>query len=182
MAIIDPTTPGELWYPIPSLPGYQLSSDFRVRRPTKKHDRADGIRDGWFYYSLNRSGPGYKEFKVMSRGRRGTYQLHRVVAEIFLGSIPEGMMVLHRDDNKENNFPSNLYFGNCSDNGFDSYRNGHQKAGEESGKNRLTAGQVREMRDLLSGGWSLKRLSRRFGCSIRTVGRVRDRISWRQLT
>ena len=31
MAIVDPTTPGELWYDIPSRPGYQFSSEFRVK-------------------------------------------------------------------------------------------------------------------------------------------------------
>ena len=70
----------------------------------------------------------YGHYTVQLRGR--TKMVHRLVAESFIGPAPEGKpLVLHWDDDKNNNRVSNLRWGTQSDNIQDSVRNGsHSKA------------------------------------------------------
>lgn len=58
----------------------------------------------------------------LGRGKR--YRIHILVLEAFVSPRPEGMIGLHRDDNKANNNVENLYWGTYSDNAFDAVRNG----------------------------------------------------------
>lgn len=75
------------------------------------------------------------------RGQPGTGQktrtFHSLLADAFLGPRPEGMMVLHRDDNRHNNTLKNLYYGTPSDNNHDAVRNGknHQANKETCPRN-----------------------------------------------
>ncbi|MBB0990059.1 hypothetical protein G6009_00955 [Dietzia sp. SLG510A3-30A2] len=50
--------------------------------------------------------------------------VHKLVAEAFIGPCPEGALVLHFDDDRSNNHVENLRYGTHGDNRFDSVRNG----------------------------------------------------------
>ena len=52
------------------------------------------------------------------------HKVHHLVAEAFICPRPEGLLCLHRDDDKLNNTPENLYWGTQSQNQKDSMRNG----------------------------------------------------------
>lgn len=61
----------------------------------------------------------------LSRGGQATNRMfHVLLAEAFIGPRPDGHYVLHRDDDKENNSLSNLYYGTPRQNNLDSVRNG----------------------------------------------------------
>ena len=53
---------------------------------------------------------GYATVKArsISENRRKTFLVHRLVYEAFMGPIPKGMWVNHKDGNKLNNHISNL--------------------------------------------------------------------------
>jgi hypothetical protein len=52
---------------------------------------------------------GYKRIKLYNNfGKRKSYRVHDVVAICFLGDLPAGMEVNHKDGNKWNNRPENL--------------------------------------------------------------------------
>lgn len=128
MAVYDPTTPGEIWYPIPSLPGYELSSDLRVRSfrllGQAKGGVYGGLSDRWRPISIYPLRSGHLAFHVRIDGKARTVYLHHVVAEFAYGPTPPGLMILHRDDDKTNNLASNLGFGTQAINVADQRRNG----------------------------------------------------------
>lgn len=51
---------------------------------------------------------GYPSFTRVVAGRRRATTAHRFIFEFFHGPIPEGLVVNHKDGNKENNKLSNL--------------------------------------------------------------------------
>lgn len=133
MAEFDLTKP-EVWYPIPSLPGYEISSHYRVGSRwtnfgiTKKErrilriQRTDAKRGSRPYISVRMpDDDGRKRHQTIRH-------ICRMVAEVAHGPCPPGKMVLHRDDNPENNHPSNLYYGDKRDNMLDAIRNGKWRA------------------------------------------------------
>lgn len=68
---------------------------------------------------------GYHEVCLHAGGRRQRVKVHKVVALSFIGEPPEGKpFVLHRDDDKDNNYWTNLYYGDGSDNQRDAVDNG----------------------------------------------------------
>lgn len=77
---------------------------------------------------------GYTQFKVSVDGVIFEWLLHRLVCEAFHGPpTPETPYALHRDGNPSNNTADNLYWGNQSQNNYDTVRHGkHFNASKES--------------------------------------------------
>ncbi len=65
---------------------------------------------------------------------------HRVAYELYVGSIPKGMLVLHRCDNPRCVNPEHLFLGTPLDNTTDMIRKGRNasQAGETNGYAKLT--------------------------------------------
>ena len=54
-------------------------------------------------------------------------KVHKLVYLTWIGNIPNGLQINHKDDDKNNNHYSNLYVGTQSDNIQDCIRNKHRK-------------------------------------------------------
>lgn len=57
-------------------------------------------------------------------GVRRHFKIHQLVMLAFVGPCPEGLEVLHWDDNPENNQLGNLRYGTRAENQLDAVRNG----------------------------------------------------------
>lgn len=55
---------------------------------------------------------GYLRVKMNNR----SYEIHRLVSKFYLGDMPKGLCVNHKDGNKLNNNPSNLEYITISEN------------------------------------------------------------------
>lgn len=67
---------------------------------------------------------GHLALRLWSDGTPTNALLHRLVCEAFHGPPPEGKpWALHKDDDKSNNTPENLYWGTRRDNQRDAVRN-----------------------------------------------------------
>jgi hypothetical protein len=180
MAIFDPTTPDEVWYPIPSCPGYQLSSDWRVRKfrdvgPRSRFGKWRPIVVGWLKI-------GYKYFHYYEPDRQSNIYLHHVVAELIYGSTPSGQRIRHYDDDKGNNFPSNLCFGTQSENLHDAVRNGCVKVGEARHDTKLSSEAVRDIRRRVALGIETQaEIGSDYGLDQRAVWQIKERLRWRHL-
>lgn len=63
---------------------------------------------------------GYKRVKMNNKN----IQIHSIIAELFLGERPQGLVVNHIDGNKLNNHPSNLEYVTIAENIYHSIENG----------------------------------------------------------
>ena len=95
----------EIWKEI--RPGIEVSSKGRVRRYVEGHRDGDG-------------------YLCVSGGKRGArrWTIHSLVAEAFLGPRPSGLVVRHRNDDKDDNSVENLAYGTRKENAKDAKTNG----------------------------------------------------------
>lgn len=80
---------------------YQISSHGRLksfRRCKEGYILSQNNQDGWYFTVV----------LVNEDGVHHTRRIHRLVAEAFIGKIPPGYHVHHKDDNKQNNHVENL--------------------------------------------------------------------------
>ncbi len=80
---------------------YQISSYGRLKSFRK-------CKEGYICSNNNRMGWYFTVNLFDEKGIRYTKRIHRLVAETFIGRIPPGYHVHHKDDNKQNNSVDNL--------------------------------------------------------------------------
>jgi len=113
------------WYAIPGVLGLELSGDLGFRGPggvrRTRHDR-NGRPCGEAMRSSAHATQG--------RPRKRRVLLHLAVMSVVLDrELAPGEMVCHKDDDKRNNWPENLYLGDARSNAADSVRNGRRPTG-----------------------------------------------------
>lgn len=108
-------------------------------------------------------------------GNRRRY-VHRLVLDAFAGpaSFP-GAEGRHLDGDPSNNRIENLAWGTRQQNSDDKQRHGRQSRGDTSGRRKLTAAQVNEIRDSRD---HVAVLAARFGVSQRHVQKLRNGSYW----
>lgn len=83
--------------------GNVLSLDFKHKKKSKL------LKKGKFE-------SGYLRVCLYKNGKRKLLRVHRLVYEAFVGDIPDGMTINHKDENKENNCLENLELLTVKDN------------------------------------------------------------------
>ena len=106
-------------------------------------------------------------------------KVHHLVAEAFIGPRPEGMLCLHRDDDKLNNTPENLYWGTQKQNQQDCIKNGHRpsQSGEANHNAKLDEDAVRAIR---AAQGTCKAIGKQYGVSPMTVSLIKRGKLWSQ--
>ena len=124
----------ETWKPVIGWPEYEVSSLGRVRSLKRKNPKIlTNTLTNWGYHRVG-----------LCIGKASyTRKVHILVAEAFIGPRPNGLWCLHRDGNKLNNIPSNLYWGTHQDNVNDAMHHGTHIALR---RRKLTPKQVVEIR------------------------------------
>jgi len=107
--------PGEVWKPIPEFPKYEVSNLGRVKhwhKIMKVHFRPDG----------------YSQIQISRDGMIYHKRLHALICAAFNGPPPfADAKALHRDDDRTNNNPNNLYWGTPKQNSIDAVVNKRYK-------------------------------------------------------
>ena len=159
----------ERWYPVPGVPGLELSGDLRFRGP-------EGIRKlrhnskGRPYVLANRASRTTGD----GRHRQRMVMVHRAVMGVVLGRVlAPDELVCHRDDDPRNNWQGNLYVGDRLSNAADSRRNGRQRAGERHPLAKLSDEQVHRVRLGLARGERGIDLARAYGVHRSTISRIK---------
>lgn len=103
-------------------------------------------------------------------GRRGKFAfVHRLVYEAFIGEIPSGCVVRHKDGDATNNDVENLCIGTQKDNIHDIYA-----YGRKCGSGKLFAEDVAEIRKRLLTGARSCDLAREFNVSQQTIYNIKS--------
>lgn len=121
----------------------------------------------------------------------GEYEgAHRWAYRLFIGSIPEGLYVLHRCDTPSCVNPRHLFLGTALDNNRDRARKGRNAVpaahlhpetvrGERNGRALIKEDVAR---GILQARGSRASVASRFGVSLHIVKSIRGRRTWRHLT
>lgn len=91
-----------LWKQIKGYEGlYEVSNTGKVRSMNYSHT-------GKVKELSPRNNRGYLMVDLHKEGKRKQFRVHRLVVEAFIGEIPKGLIVNHKDENKHNNNVENL--------------------------------------------------------------------------
>lgn len=118
------------WRDIPSEPGYQVTSDGRVRSVTRVVRTTNNQRRTYRGREL-RPGRTASGHLTVACGRGNSRSVHVLVLEAFVGPRPEGMEGLHGNGKSEDNRLKNLRWGTRSENLIDNVKHGKALLTEE---------------------------------------------------
>lgn len=104
--------------------------------------------------------------------------VHQLVADAFIGPIPAGLIINHKDGVSTNNNPENLEYVTDRQNKDHAIAMGLYAHGERSATAKLDGSKVREIRRRLLGGESRSNLAREFGVTHINIGYIARRETW----
>lgn len=132
--------------------------------------------DGCWEWNRRRDKDGYGQLTIKGR----PYGAHVVSYVIHAGDVPPNMFVLHKCDNPPCCNPEHLFLGTHDDNVRDRDSKGRQAHGEGHGRAKLTADDVRQIRQLRSTERrTFKSLSEQFGVSTALISNIVNGHLWR---
>lgn len=172
----------EVWRPVVGYEKfYSVSSIGRVRNDVdRKHTFAGKI------LKLGKHSGGYSCVNLSVNGRRSTKTVHSLVVKAFIGDIPSGFEVNHRNGIKTDNRVENLEIVTPSENqkhltyvlGCDRIPP-EPRFGERHPHSKFTDAQILEMRQLWSTGKFVQReIAEMFGTGQTVVGKIVRRVAW----
>jgi hypothetical protein len=151
---------------------YEVSDQGRIRR-MRKH-KEPKIKEAMFIGK-----DGYKRVYLWKNNKSKAFLIHRLVAQAFIGNIPKGLIVNHKDGIKTNNFSYNIEYTTHSGNLSHAYRIHLRRSGEQHFWSKLTEIQVREMLKLnKETGIGCRRLSKRYNVSTSTIKLILNGTNW----
>lgn len=163
-----------MWKPVLGFEGvYEVSDTGEVKRVVGYMRRYEIILKAKLDHH------GYKRVTLSTNCSPTTHSVHKLVAEAFLGPMPEGMTVNHKDCNKHNNIPDNLEYLSRLENTKHAMRNGRISL---SGA-KLNEDQVRAIRArYVPRTNSSLILATEYGVTRRTICRLFDGTNWRHIS
>lgn len=169
----------EEWRAIPGFEEYEISNRGRVKSLARivshpRHPNGMKIRERILKAYLGEVG-----YLVVTFYNRPVY-IHRLVALVFIGHIPDNMVVNHKDGNKENNVLGNLEIATPLQNVNHAIQMGLMDTrGEANGCAKITADNARDI--LRSSGKSQAALATEFGVCQSHISKIRSRDRWKHL-
>ena len=119
---------------------------------------------------------GYGTTRLTSQGKR-LLHVHRLMWTLSVGTIPQGLHVLHHCDNRICVNPAHLFLGTNQDNIADKRRKGRGARGTAIGHGKLTEQQVYAIR-ALQGTMTQGTIGAMFGVSHALVSDIHRRKAW----
>ena len=126
-------------------------------------------------WTASKDAKGYARFST--GGRKGkSHSAHRTAYELWVGQIPDNLVVRHKCKNKDCVNPEHLETGTQVDNEADKVRDGTTNRGERCGTAKLTNEQVADIRRRV--GQKGVELAKEFGVSKATISQILSATTW----
>jgi hypothetical protein len=107
---------------------------------------------------------------------------HRAAYEVYVGPIPQGLVVRHTCDNPTCcNYRKHLLVGTVQQNVRDAVERDLHPIGERQGCAKLTEAQVRVIRSMAFEIFSYDAVAQLLGCKLGTIFRVYRRKNWKHV-
>lgn len=158
--------------------GQSLSERPRVPATDRFWAQIDRSGNCWEWQSHVGKVDGYGRFGL---ARHHTVLAHRYAYELTYGAIPKGLHVCHRCDNRKCVRPDHLFLGDDWDNMGDCAAKDRIAHGERSASARLTADQVRIIRQRRAAGAKLEELACEFSVRRSTIADAVHGRTWRRV-
>lgn len=121
---------------------------------------------------------GYGRFKFQGK----MIKAHRFSYLLYIGDIPENMLILHSCNNRACVNPEHLLLGNHTQNMQHRQESNRQVQGEKHHQAKLTDKKVKEIRKLYSSQKiSQKKLSEKYNIGTTQISRIINNQNWRNL-
>lgn len=150
----------------------------RARRPTAD-ERFDSklvrMPNGCIEWAGSRTSRGYGQF---SPTRVINIRAHRYAWARVHGTIPSGLNVCHRCDNRACVNTAHLFLGTHADNMRDMTAKNRQAYGERNGQSKLTAAQALAIRQRISAGEKKRTLAREYGVDGKLIHMISNGMKW----
>ena len=172
--------------PIPNFPDYfadELGNIYGSRKPGPNNHHWDTPR-----LLKPRLKKGlYRQVVLYKNGKAFNMNVHRLVLETFVGSIPEGMICCHGANGVSDNSLPNLYYATYRQNALDKVRDGTDCRGEKHWKRILSEREVLAIRAMYASDTTkshkmrritFKSLAAQFGVSHYCISDIVSRKSW----
>lgn len=179
---IIPVNEIEIWKPVVGYEGlYEVSSRGKLRRIGPWKWRGKTISPPPRIHS-DKLCADYVTVAVTKDGKRRSRILHRLVAESFLGPIPEGKEVNHIDGDRTNNRPSNLEYVTPQENADHAVRLGLRQWGDRVKTSSITNIDASEIKWLIQKGIPQKEIENIYKPSKWCLKHMISGRSWRKIT
>lgn len=190
--------PSEQWRSINDFPNYEVSNQGRVRRLAHFKYGTASTRQSGYILTQNSTPRTYRQVHLFHHGKSLSQMAHRLVLTAFVGQCPVGHEANHRNGIKTDNRLNNLEWVTPSQNKRHAVRSRLAYIGERNGRAKLTANDVRRIRQELTqwsgirGGlaklhperatYSLTAIARRYGVSRSAIAFIRNAQHWASVT
>ncbi len=143
---------------------------------TKFQRRVKVTDDGCWEWQGHILHNGYGQASVGGK----LFRAHRLSFSLFCGDIPEGILVLHKCDNRKCVRPDHLFLGSHSDNMQDCVAKGRiaRSIGESNPAAKLTYSQVHGIKVRALAGEPVRYIAEEFGVSQSLVRQIRSGKKW----
>lgn len=144
-----------------------------VERFWERFDSSGGPDACWPWQGT-RISAGYGWMSV--RGKQ--VYAHRLMLELTGHALPEGCEVMHTCDNPACVNPQHLVVGDRAQNATDMVAKGRSAKGAHHSQAKLTADEVRQIRELCEHGYGHRWIGQQYGVDPSTVSLIKNRKRW----
>lgn len=164
-------TDPEVWRVVPSVPSYLASTHGRVMKvPYLAPMPHGGVRNYGGEPTYGVWAPDERRYILSIDGH--THKVARMVCEAFHGEAPDGTVCTHLDEDSQNNRPENLRWATQKENLAASGFRNVLKQRRVYDLRKLSADDVRAIREAAACGETLASIARRYSVSAGHVSRV----------
>lgn len=169
--------PGEEWRTMAGFPDYSVSNYGRIRIDVARHNIWEGKE-----ISQSPDRDGYMQCSLQGDSGKVLGRVHRLVCSTFLGPIPHGLEVNHKDGDPSNNRLVNLEVVTKAENIQHSIAVlGSTRTGERNGGAKLTEAEVLTIRERANNGAAYQSIANEFGITSVAASLIATGKTWKHV-